>query len=83
LNPKRKDNSVHALETWSKPKGGQGELWLRDRLAFTLPSARIFIAEYDSNPIFGNKDRFFRQADTLLEEILIKREDIEVCKGSR
>ena len=43
-----------------------------------MPNARIFIAVYDSQPIFGNKDRFFRQADTFLEEMLIKRNEIEV-----
>jgi hypothetical protein len=81
LNPKLKDNDFHARETWSKPKGGKGQLWLQDRLAATLPNARIFYAVYDSGPVFGNKDRFFHQASTLLEEITIKREDISV-RGS-
>ena len=78
LNPQLKDDDFHAYETWSCPKGGKGDLWLRDQLAIAMPNARIFIAVYDSQPIFGNKDRFFRQANTLLEEILIKRDDIDV-----
>ncbi|KAL9110530.1 MAG: hypothetical protein Q9227_004888 [Pyrenula ochraceoflavens] len=80
LNPKGKDDDLHAFETWSRPKGGKGDLWLRDQLPITLPHARIFIAVYDSQPVFGNKDRFFRQANTLLEEILMKRDEIDDVK---
>ena len=77
LNPLLKDDEFHARETWSSPKGGKGDLWLRYQLAVTIPNARIFIAIYDSHPIFGNKDRFFRQANSLLEKILSKRDDDE------
>lgn len=67
-------NPDHAFDTWRKPKGLHGDLWLRDELPKTIPNARIFLYQYDSNPAFGNsRERFVHQANDLLERMHIKR----------
>ena len=69
-------NPDHAFDTWRKPKGANGNLWLRDELPKTVPNARIFLYQYDSSPAFGSsKERFVHQANDLLERIHIKRTD--------
>ncbi|KAL9596526.1 MAG: hypothetical protein Q9219_005747 [cf. Caloplaca sp. 3 TL-2023] len=71
-------NPEHALDTWRKPKGENGNLWLRDELPKTLPHARIFLYSYDSSPAFGSsKERFVHQANDLLERIHIKRTECD------
>ena len=71
-------NPEHALDTWRKPKGANGNLWLRDELPKTVPYARIFLYSYDSSPAFGSsKERFVHQANDLLERVHIKRADCE------
>jgi Putative serine esterase (DUF676) len=72
LNPTNKTG--HAFATWTKP---EGHIWLRDDLPKSLPRARIYIAEYDSNPIFAGRDRFILRASSLLEEIRVKRDEID------
>lgn len=72
LNPR--GNPDHAFDTWRKPKGADGNLWLRDELPKTISNARIFLYSYDSSPAFGSsKERFVHQANDLLERIHIKR----------
>ncbi|KAL9032039.1 MAG: hypothetical protein Q9214_008131 [Letrouitia sp. 1 TL-2023] len=67
-------NPDHAFDTWRKPKGANGNLWLRDELPKTVPNARIFLYQYDSSPAFGSsKKRFVHQANDLLERIHINR----------
>ena len=67
-------NPEHAYDTWRKPKGENGGLWLRDELPKAIPNARIFLYQYDSSPAFGtSKDRFVHQANDLLERVHVKR----------
>ena len=73
LNAKLKEDEVHARETWTK----NGRLWLQDDLPRKIPAARILLAVYDSNPAFGNRDRFVRQASSLLEEIRMRRDGVK------
>ena len=75
LNPF--NNPDHAFDTWRKPKGNDGKLWLRDYLPKDVPNARIFLYKYNSNPVFGaTKERFVHQANDLLEGIHIERIEV-------
>jgi len=78
LNPRSKNDTDHAWDTWRKPAGPQGRLWLRDDLPHFIPESRIFLYEYNSTAVYG-KDRstFIDKANELLEAIRIKREDAE------
>ena len=80
LNPwNRRD---HALDTWRKPKGPSGTLWLQDNLPYAIPNARIFLYEYESSPAFGStKERFVHQANDLLENIRIERRKVRHRTG--
>ncbi len=78
LNPLSKNGHDHAWDTWRKPSGSQGRLWLRDDLPQCLPESRIFLYEYDSTAVYGtDRDTFIGKASELLEDIRIEREDIE------
>lgn len=67
-------NPDHAYDTWRKPKGEGGGLWLRDELPKAIPDARIFLYQYDSSPAFGtSKDLFVHQANDMLERVHVKR----------
>lgn len=75
LNPRSKNDADHARDTWQKPTGPQGHLWLRDDLPKQLPEARIFLYEYNSTAVFGkDKSTFIDKANELLEAIRIKRD---------
>ena len=75
LNPWNRQD--HALDTWRKPKGPAGTLWLQDTLPEVLPNARVFLYEYESSPAFGStKERFVYQANDLLENIRIERRKV-------
>lgn len=68
---------THALDTWRKPSGPTGRLWLRDDLAKSTPESRIFLYEYNSSYIFGgDKARFIHKADELLEELRVERKGV-------
>ncbi|KAH9204094.1 hypothetical protein DL95DRAFT_398802, partial [Leptodontidium sp. 2 PMI_412] len=76
LNPKSKSQREHALDTWRTPAGDEGRLWLRDDLPTTLPTARIFLYEYDSTVVYGQDYRTFNdKANSLLEDIRLARDD--------
>jgi hypothetical protein len=78
LNPRRKNDRDHAWDTWRKPSGPQGRLWLRDDLPQHLLQPRIFLYEYNSTAVFGkDRDTFIGKASELLEAITIERKDIE------
>ena len=78
LNPRSKNDRDHAWDTWRKPSGTQGRLWLRDDLPQYLPEPRIFLYEYNSTAVYGkDRDTFIGKASELLEAIRIEREDIE------
>lgn len=73
LNPRGVDNTRHAWDTWTKPSGPSGRLWLRDDLPHRAPHSRIFLYEYNASLIFGDKARFVQTADALLEAIRVER----------
>ncbi|KAK0736164.1 hypothetical protein B0T21DRAFT_332435 [Apiosordaria backusii] len=75
LNPRSKDISAHAWDTWRIPEGPQGRLWLQEDLPRVVPDARIFLYEYDSKAVFG-KDRstFIDKATELLETVRCERD---------
>jgi hypothetical protein len=78
LNPRSKNDRDHAWDTWRKPPGPQGRLWLRDDLPQHLPESRIFLYEYNSTAVYGkDRDTFIGKASELLEAIRLEREDIE------
>jgi triacylglycerol esterase/lipase EstA (alpha/beta hydrolase family) len=78
LNPRSKNEADHAWDTWRKPAGPQGRLWLRDDLPQHVPKSRIFLYEYNSTAVYG-KDRstFIDKANEFLEAIRTKRGDVE------
>ncbi|KAE8440424.1 hypothetical protein EG329_008005 [Mollisiaceae sp. DMI_Dod_QoI] len=75
LNPLNKPNC--GIETWQKlKKDGTTSFWLQDELKSQIPNARVIVYEYDSNPAFGKgKERFVHQANNLLENLRIDREE--------
>jgi hypothetical protein len=77
LNPWSKSTQEHALDTWRAPAGDEGRLWLRDDLPTTLPTARIFLYEYDSTVVYGKDYRTFNdKANSLLSDIQVERGDV-------
>jgi len=52
LNPPSKNDHDHAWDTWRKPSGPQGRLWLRNGLPQQLPESRIFLYEYNSIAVY-------------------------------
>ena len=79
LNPW--NNPDHAFDTWRKPKGIDGRLWLRDDLSNITPYVRIFLYKYNSNPVFrASKERFVLQANDLLETIYSDRHDLDAAR---
>jgi hypothetical protein len=78
LNPRTKNDRDHAWDTWRKPSGPQGRLWLRDDLPQHVPETRIFLYEYNSTAVYGkDRDTFIGKANELLEAIRIERDGIE------
>lgn len=78
LNPRSKNDRDHAWDTWRKPSGSQGRLWLRDDLPQHVPETRIFLYEYNSTAVYGkDRDTFIGKANELLEAIRIERDDVE------
>lgn len=78
LNPRSKNDRDHAWDTWRKPSGFQGRLWLRDDLPQHVPETRIFLYEYNSTAVYGkDRDIFIGKANELLEAIRIERDDME------
>jgi hypothetical protein len=78
LNPQSKIDCDHAWDTWRKPSGTHGRLWLRDDLPQHLPDSRIFLYEYNATAVYGkDRDTFIGKASELLEAIRIEREDFE------
>jgi hypothetical protein len=78
LNPRSKNGIDHAWDTWSKPSGPQGRLWLRDDLPEFVPESRIFLYEYNSTVVYG-KDQatFIQKATEFLEAIRMERDGVE------
>ncbi len=73
LNPK--GNQSHAFDTWQDKESGN--LWLRDRIPQQQPSARIFLYEYNSSPVFGSSQgRFLDEANQLLECLRLERRKV-------
>jgi triacylglycerol esterase/lipase EstA (alpha/beta hydrolase family) len=78
LNPRSKNDIDHAGDTWRRPSGLQGRLWLRDDLPQHVPETRIFLYEYNSTAVYGkDRDTFIGKANELLEAIRIERDDME------
>ncbi|KAK2616030.1 hypothetical protein N8I77_002749 [Diaporthe amygdali] len=59
LNPRGKSVKNHAWDTWRKPDGASGKLWMRDDLPMSLPDARILLYEYDSRVFSGTHGLVF------------------------
>ncbi|KAI1197061.1 hypothetical protein F5X97DRAFT_334208 [Nemania serpens] len=79
LNPKGKSVKEHAWDTWRKPSGQQGRLWLRDDLPQSLPEARIFLYEFDSR-IFANKHETFWDAGNEFLDCLRGKRRSDRCR---
>ena len=78
LNPRSKNDRDHAWDTWRKPPGPQGRLWLRDDLPRHVPETRIFLYGYNSTAVYGkDRDTFIGKANELLEAIRIERDGME------
>ena len=78
LNPRSKKDADHAWDTWRKPTGPKGRLWLRDDLPQHAPEARILLYEYNATDVFGNdRSTFIDKANEFLEAIRIKRKEAE------
>ncbi|ORY66174.1 uncharacterized protein BCR38DRAFT_174270 [Pseudomassariella vexata] len=76
LNPRNKPDTDHAWDTWRKPSGPDGRLWLRADLPQSVPESRIFLYEYNATAVYGkDRDTFVGKASELLEAIRIKRDD--------
>lgn len=64
----------HAFNTWRKPPGEKGHLWLQEDLPEYTPKARIFLYEYSSKIAYeGTKGLFFDKANDLLEDLYLER----------
>ncbi|KAI1392353.1 uncharacterized protein F4822DRAFT_436211 [Hypoxylon trugodes] len=78
LNPRNKNASEHAWDTWRTPYGPIGHLWLRDVLPQSLPDSRIFLYQYNATAVYSqDRDTFIDKANELLEAVRIEREEIE------
>jgi len=74
LNPRSKKDADHAWDTWRKPDGPQGRLWLRDDLPQYVSESRILLYEYNSTAVYGaDRSTFIDKANELLEAIRVKR----------
>ena len=69
--------SVHAMDTWRKPSGAAGNLWLRDDLPQRLPLARVFVFTYDSTHTY-TPAKHIRQATELLEALAFRRDQVSM-----
>lgn len=77
LNPHSKSDEEHAWDTWRKPAGPAGRLWLRDDLPKVAPRSRIFLYEYNSTLVYGgDKGRFIDKANDLLEALRAERKKV-------
>lgn len=74
-NPRSKDDEQHAWDTWRKPAGDQGRLWLKDDLPERYTTqARIFLWVYNSTLVYGrDRGQFIDKANDLLEALRIER----------
>ena len=73
LNPLGHEN--HAVETWQDK--ASGSLWLRDKIPYKEPRARVFLYQYNSSPVFGtSQERFLFEANDFLERLRLKRRDV-------
>jgi hypothetical protein len=66
------------MDTWRKPSGVIGNLWIRDDLPRRLPRARVFIYTYDSTPTY-TPAKHIRQATELLEALAFRRDQVGTC----
>lgn len=84
LNPRSSSDAQHAWDTWRKPDGESGRLWLRDDLPKYTPKARIFLYEYNSKLIYGgDKARFIDKANALLEAVHLERKKVNCAMPLR
>ncbi|KAH7129102.1 hypothetical protein EDB81DRAFT_808724 [Dactylonectria macrodidyma] len=78
LNPRSKNATDHAWDTWRTPPGPTGRLWLRDDLPQHVLGSRIFLYQYNATVIYGqDRDTFVGKASELLEALRVEREDVE------
>ena len=78
LNPRSKNDADHAWDTWRKPAGPQGHLWLRNDLPQYVPESRIFLYEYNSTAVYGSdRSTFIDKASVFLEAIRVKRKNAD------
>ncbi|CAG9990746.1 unnamed protein product [Clonostachys byssicola] len=76
LNPRSRDDTEHAWNTWRNRASGR--LWLRDDLPKSTPDARIFIYEYNATAVYGkDKSTFVDKSNELLEALRAERDDEE------
>lgn len=66
----------HAWDTWRKPAGEEGRLWLKDDLPKSLPEARIFLYEYGSRIFSGKYETFLDAGNELLDSLRGKRRTV-------
>lgn len=75
LNPRSKSDEEHAWDTWRKPAGESGRLWLQTDLPEKhTTQARIFLWVYNSTLVYGrDRGQFIDKANDLLEALRIER----------
>jgi len=79
LNPRSKNDTDHAWDTWRTPSGPQERLWLRDDLPQYIAESRIFLYGYNSTAVYGqDRDTFIGKANELLKAIRIERDEVEL-----
>ena len=73
---------THGYDTWRKPEGDGGHLWLADELPKRLPRARVMLEYYDSSPLsFTRRESVIQQAKGILDDIWLERQDIKVLEN--
>ena len=74
LNPWSKSDEQHAWDTWRKPAGDNGRLWLRDDLPKRPPHDRVVLYVYTETVGYGSdRGGFIDKANDLLEDLRIDR----------
>ena len=74
LNPSSVPDHECAWNTWRKPSGDRGRLWLRENLPESAPDAYIFLYGYYSKFVYGgSKELFLNKRISLLEDLHLER----------
>jgi hypothetical protein len=71
------NRSAHWIDTWRKLRGEDGDLWPRDALLKSLPTARTMLYKYNSSPALGSgNEHFVEEAAQFLEALWVERHEV-------